>query len=207
MAAVLMSVAAFVLFVPYIAVRYRRRGELGLGNLALAFAGPLYGLALFFYVFAPFPPVRPDFCAAIGVRRPQLIPFQFLHDMGKSACGSGPMAMLNNPALTQVLLNVALFIPLGLSHRAGTHVAQQSRVPGIDDHHALLGLAEVVADLCPESIRSPRGDIGGQRLAGRGRDAQTIAVRQDHSPLLERPVDGRRRREVGDTGRAGSLVP
>ncbi|WP_327745776.1 VanZ family protein [Streptomyces europaeiscabiei] len=110
----LMSVAAFVLFVPYIAVRYRRRGELGLGNLALAFAGPLYGLALFFYVFAPFPPVRPDFCAAIGVRRPQLIPFQFLHDMGKSVSGSGPMAMLNNPALTQVLLNVALFIPLGM---------------------------------------------------------------------------------------------
>lgn len=113
-AALLMSVAAFVLFVPYIAVRYRRRGELGLGNLALAFAGPLYGLALFFYVFAPFPPVRSDFCAVIGVRRPQPIPFHFLHDMGKSATGSGPMAMLHNPALTQVLLNVALFIPLGM---------------------------------------------------------------------------------------------
>ncbi len=113
-AALLMSVAAFLLFVPYIAVRYRRRGELGLGNLALAFAGPLYGLALFFYVFAPFPPVRSDFCAVIGVRRPQLIPFHFLHDMGKSATGSGLMAMLHNPALTQVLLNVALFIPLGM---------------------------------------------------------------------------------------------
>ena len=113
-AALLMSVAAFALFVPYIAVRYRRRGELGLGNMALAFAGPLYGLALFFYVFAPFPPVRSDFCAVIGVRRPQLIPFNFLHDMGKSATGSGSMAMLHNPALTQVLLNVALFIPLGM---------------------------------------------------------------------------------------------
>ncbi|MFD5228728.1 VanZ family protein [Streptomyces qaidamensis] len=113
-ATLLMSVAAVVLFVPYIAVRYRRRGELGLGNMALAFAGPLYGLALFFYVFAPFPRLRPDFCAAIGVRRPQLIPFHFLHDMGKSATGNGPMAMLHNPALTQVLLNVALFIPLGM---------------------------------------------------------------------------------------------
>lgn len=114
LAALLMSVAAFVLFVPYIAVRYRRRGELGLGNLTLAFAGPLYGLALFFYVFAPFPSVWPEFCAAIGVRRPQLIPFHFLHDMGKSATGSGHTAMLHNPALTQVLLNVALFIPLGM---------------------------------------------------------------------------------------------
>ncbi|ELP66790.1 VanZ-like protein [Streptomyces turgidiscabies Car8] len=113
-AALLMSVAAVVLFVPYIAVRYRRRGELGLGNMALAFTGPLYGLALFFYVFAPFPTVRSDFCAVIGVRRPQLIPFHFLHDMGKSATGSGPAAMLHNPALTQVLLNVALFIPLGM---------------------------------------------------------------------------------------------
>ncbi|MDX2548964.1 VanZ family protein [Streptomyces sp. WI04-05B] len=114
LAALLMSVATFVLFVPYIAVRYRRRGELSPGNVALAFAGPLYGLALFFYVFAPFPPVRPDFCAAIGVRRPQLVPFHFLHDMGKSATGSSPMAVLNNPALTQVLLNVALFVPLGI---------------------------------------------------------------------------------------------
>ncbi|MEU2281684.1 VanZ family protein [Streptomyces sp. NPDC013178] len=113
-AALLMSVAASVLFVPYIAVRYRRRGELGLGNLALAFAGPLYGLALFFYVFAPFPPVGQDFCAAIGVRRPQLIPFHFAHDMGQSATGSGLVAVLHNPALTQVLLNVALFIPLGM---------------------------------------------------------------------------------------------
>jgi hypothetical protein len=113
-AALLMSVAAVVLFVPYIAVRYRQRGELGLGNLALAFAGPLYGLALFFYVFAPFPPVRSDFCAVIGVRRPQLLPFHFLHDMGRSATGEGPMAVLHNPALTQVLLNVALFIPLGM---------------------------------------------------------------------------------------------
>ncbi|MDX5562721.1 VanZ family protein [Streptomyces sp. ID05-04B] len=113
-AALLMSMAAVVLFVPYIAVRYRRRGELGLGNMALAFAGPLYGLALFFYVFAPFPRLRSDFCAAIGVRRPQLVPFHFLHDMAKSATGNGPMAMLHNPALTQVLLNVALFIPLGM---------------------------------------------------------------------------------------------
>ncbi|MDX3451301.1 VanZ family protein [Streptomyces sp. ME02-8801-2C] len=114
-AALLMSVAAAVLFVPYIAVRYRRRGELGMGNLALAFAGPLYGLALFFYVFAPFPQLRDDFCAVIGVRRPQLIPFHFLHDMGRAAGrGGGHVAMLHNPALTQVLLNVALFIPLGM---------------------------------------------------------------------------------------------
>ncbi|MDX3382321.1 VanZ family protein [Streptomyces niveiscabiei] len=113
-AALLMSVAAFVLFVPYIAVRYRRRGELGLGNLALAFAGPLYGLALFFYVFAPFPAVGSDFCAAVGVRRPQVIPFHFLHDMGRPAAGGGPTAVLHDPALTQVLLNVALFVPLGM---------------------------------------------------------------------------------------------
>ena len=33
-AALLMFVAAFVLFVPYIAVQYRRRGELGMGNAA-----------------------------------------------------------------------------------------------------------------------------------------------------------------------------
>ncbi len=113
-AALLMFVAAFVLFVPYIAVQYRRRGELGMGNAALAFTGPCYGLALFFYVFSPFPPVVTNFCAVIGIHRPQLIPFNFLHDMQKSATGNGLAATLHNPALTQVLLNVALFIPLGM---------------------------------------------------------------------------------------------
>ncbi|WP_420709587.1 VanZ family protein, partial [Streptomyces sp. FxanaA7] len=43
-----------------------------------------------------------------------VIPFHFLHDMGRSANGKGLTAMLQNPALTQVLLNVALFIPLGM---------------------------------------------------------------------------------------------
>ncbi|MDA3628370.1 VanZ family protein [Saccharopolyspora sp. WRP15-2] len=109
--AVILSV---VLFVPYVARQYRRRGELGMGNAALALAGLVYTLALFAYVLLPLPELRPDFCAVYGTSGPQWIPFNFLSDMQKDAIGTGVAATLRNPALTQVLLNVALFVPLGM---------------------------------------------------------------------------------------------
>ncbi|MEV0084384.1 VanZ family protein [Saccharopolyspora sp. NPDC050642] len=108
---VLLAVACFV---PYVARQYRRRGELGIGNAVLALAGLIYGLGLVAYVLVPFPTVGPDFCAVSGAGGPQLVPFNFLRDMQKEATGSGIAATLRNPALTQVLLNVALFVPLGM---------------------------------------------------------------------------------------------
>ncbi|MGW1679273.1 VanZ family protein [Saccharopolyspora sp. NPDC002376] len=105
---------AVVLFVPYVARQYRRRGELGIGNLALALVGLVYTLALFAYVLLPLPGLRPDFCAVYGTSGPQWIPFNFVNDMEKDAIGIGIAATLRNPALTQVLLNVALFVPLGM---------------------------------------------------------------------------------------------
>ncbi|QUH06054.1 VanZ family protein [Saccharopolyspora erythraea] len=107
-------VLAIALFVPYVARQYRRRGELGPGHAGLAFAGLLYGLGLIAYVLVPFPAVTPDFCATSSAGAPQWIPFNFLRDMQKEASGSGLVATLRNPALTQVVLNVALFAPLGM---------------------------------------------------------------------------------------------
>ncbi|KAA5825935.1 VanZ family protein [Saccharopolyspora hirsuta] len=105
---------AIALFVPYVARQYRRRGELGIGNAALALAGLVYSLALVAYVLLPMPELRPDFCAVHGTSGPQWTPFGFLDDMQKEAIGTGVAATLRNPALTQVLLNVALFVPLGM---------------------------------------------------------------------------------------------
>ncbi|RKT81959.1 Glycopeptide antibiotics resistance protein [Saccharopolyspora antimicrobica] len=113
-AIVLGALLAIALFVPYVARQYRRRGELGIGNAALALGGLVYSLGLIAYVLLPMPAMRPDFCAVHGTSGPQWIPFNFLTDMEKEAIGTGIAATLRNPALTQVLLNVALFLPLGM---------------------------------------------------------------------------------------------
>lgn len=108
------SVLAVALFVPYVARQYRRRGELGIGNAVLAVSGLVYSLALVAYVLLPLPQVGPDFCAVHGTSGPQWTPFGFLADMREEAVGTGIAATLRNPALTQVLLNVGLFVPLGM---------------------------------------------------------------------------------------------
>ena len=108
---------AVVLFVPYVARQYRRRGTLGVGNVVLAFAFLLYVLGLLAYVLLPLPQLTPDFCATSAASGPQLVPFRFLDDMAREQVGSGVVATLRNPALTQVLLNVALFVPLGMFAR------------------------------------------------------------------------------------------
>ncbi|WP_338604020.1 VanZ family protein [Saccharopolyspora sp. SCSIO 74807] len=105
---------AVVLFVPYVARQYRRRGQLGAGHLALALAAVVYGVSLVAYVLLPFPQLTPDFCATEGAGGPQWIPFNFLNDMRKEATGSGVLSVLSNPALTQIALNVGLFVPLGM---------------------------------------------------------------------------------------------
>lgn len=105
---------AVVLFVPYVARQYRMRGQLGAGHVALALAAVVYGVSLVAYVLLPFPQLTPDFCATEGAGGPQWLPFNFLNDMRKEATGSGVLSVLSNPALTQIALNVGLFVPLGM---------------------------------------------------------------------------------------------
>lgn len=112
-AVVLTAVLVVALFVPYVARQYRRRGELGFGHAALSMAGLLYALGLVAYVSVPLPTLTPDFCALHGVGV-QLQPLQFVVDMQKYATGGGLGGLLRNPALSQMLLNVALFVPLGM---------------------------------------------------------------------------------------------
>nr|WP_228046748.1 VanZ family protein [Saccharopolyspora sp. HNM0983] len=73
----------------------------------------LYALALAAYVLVPFPQVSPGFCARHGTT-PQWAPLRFLDDMVRSPASDGLAAVLRDPALTQILLNVALFVPFGM---------------------------------------------------------------------------------------------
>ncbi|MGI5130336.1 VanZ family protein [Pseudonocardia sp. CA-107938] len=95
---------AVVLLVPFVAASYRRRGELGWGRALLAAGALVYALALVAYVLLPLPTT--DTVCAAG---PQLRPFAFLGDVAKYHVGNP----LRNPAIQQVLFNVAPFVPLG----------------------------------------------------------------------------------------------
>nr|WP_281497324.1 ElyC/SanA/YdcF family protein [Ornithinimicrobium sp. F0845] len=66
-------------------------------------------MALWTYTILPLPAVEDLICD--GTLRAQFVPFRFLGDIDASG---GPVGLLHDPALRQVVLNVALFVPLGM---------------------------------------------------------------------------------------------
>ncbi len=101
---------AFVLVVPYVAISYRKRGELGLLRAIAAPAFLVYCFALVTYTLLPLPDVDAAYCATHeALRHPVWNPLQFLEDMRQFNTG-----LLDNPALRQVLFNVAFFVPWGV---------------------------------------------------------------------------------------------
>ena len=66
-------------------------------------------MALWTYTIVPLP--RPEELVCDGTVRAQLVPFRFLGDI---ETGGGVGGLLRDPALRQVILNIALFIPLGV---------------------------------------------------------------------------------------------
>ncbi|SHG09938.1 VanZ family protein [Streptoalloteichus hindustanus] len=117
-------VLAVLLFVPYVARQYRRRGELGPGQAVLAFGLLVHALAVIAYVLLPLPEITPDFCSGRGVHT-QLRPLAFLADIRHERVGAGVGALLRNPAFQQVAFNVALLVPTGMfvRHLFGRSVA------------------------------------------------------------------------------------
>ncbi|MFI7672693.1 VanZ family protein [Actinophytocola sp. NPDC049390] len=111
---------ALVLLVPFVFRSYRKRGEVGLGPGILAFAFLVYGLALVAYTLAPVPQIDDAWCADhTTFTHPQLNPLRFLSDIAKDRVAPGWRGVVTNPAVQQVVFNVALFVPLGafLRHR------------------------------------------------------------------------------------------
>ncbi|WP_337061394.1 VanZ family protein [Kineococcus sp. G2] len=115
---------ATALFVPYVAVQFRRRGTVGLVPSVLALAVLVHALAIVAYTLLPLPASTAQLCAD-GGERPQLVPGRFLAD----AAGLGlrtPADVVANAALQQFAFNVALFVPLGAFVR---HLTRRG-VPG-----------------------------------------------------------------------------
>lgn len=105
---------AVLLFVPYVAVSYRRRGELGAGHILLALAFLVYAMSLWTYTLLPIPQTTPAWCAQNAASHLQLRPLQFIADIRREQQGAGLRAFLQNPAVQSAVFNVALFVPLGM---------------------------------------------------------------------------------------------
>lgn len=102
-----------LLFVPYIAWSYRRRGTLGYGHALIAAASVIYAMALWTYTIVPLPDPRSVECTTA-----QLRPLASLGEIDLAANGLG------DPALVQLVMNVALFVPFGMlvRHLTGARI-------------------------------------------------------------------------------------
>src|SRR5699024_5101530 len=98
---------AVLAFVPFVAISYRRRGGLTFWHTLMWLAAAIYAMALWTYTLLPIPSADEVTCAAV-----QLRPFQFVADIFSFDTGS-VRALMTNPAVLQVVLNVVLFAPLG----------------------------------------------------------------------------------------------
>lgn len=110
LAVLLGALAGIVLFVPFVAVSYRRRGTVTLGRGLLWAAGLVYFWAIWTYTLLPLPTSTTLRCAGTN-----LTAFAFLDDMAEVVhkYGNHPLAVLTDPVVVQVALNVVLFVPLG----------------------------------------------------------------------------------------------
>lgn len=105
--AIIIGVAiGIVLFVPFVAIAYRRHGGLTLGRFILWAAALVYFLAIWTYTLLPLP--DPDAISCAGTN---LNLMAFVDDIRGAIARPGNT--LRDPAFLQLALNVVLFVPLG----------------------------------------------------------------------------------------------
>ncbi len=126
------GVVAVVLFIPVAAYEYRRDGRLGAGDLTTLITGAVYGLSLWTYTLLPLPD-RGDF-------RCRVAQTDLLGTIGlMGSPDDGVRVFLRDPAVQQVLLNVLLFVPLGvfvrLVLRRGRRGPISRRLEALVDEH------------------------------------------------------------------------
>ncbi|WP_109208827.1 MULTISPECIES: VanZ family protein [Microbacterium] len=101
-------VVGVLLFVPFVALSYRRRGGFGFGRFVLWGAALIYVMAVWTYTLLPLP--DPDSIRCAGVN----FDVTAIADDIRGAIARRGTAAATDPAVLQLLLNVLLFVPLGL---------------------------------------------------------------------------------------------
>lgn len=123
-----------VMLVPLLVVQSRRYGRLDAGRLVAAGALAVYLTVLVFYTLFPLP--APDWCSVNTPPTPQLTPLASFNEVVEATRGLSWSSTLTSPAVLQLVLNVALFVPFGVLIRS---VLETRRVTTV-----LAGLATSV---------------------------------------------------------------
>lgn len=101
-----------VAFVPVLIHQFRRFGAPSLGRMVLIFTNFVYVSALIAYTIFPVPPLSDEYCAS-HPRHFILDPTEYFRDMAHHFAGAPIMEVLTSSSMMQMVLNVALFVPLG----------------------------------------------------------------------------------------------
>jgi hypothetical protein len=101
-------VLAILGFVPAAALHYRRAGRFSGRDLLALVVLPVYGLALWTYTLLPLPDPSEVICQDALTE-----PLHFVDDLRRVWDGS-VLGLLRDPVFLQIVLNVALFVPMGV---------------------------------------------------------------------------------------------
>lgn len=114
LAVVLGALLSVVLVVPMIALQYRQWGTLSFSRLFLILAFMLYLIAVPMYTLLPTGAPIDRICELGTSPKPLLEPFRFVRDLRWAAQTMTPRAFVASALVQQIVLNVILFIPLGI---------------------------------------------------------------------------------------------
>lgn len=107
------GVGFLVLLIPALTVQYRRYGRLSGRRLLGTAAACVYGVAVLIFTLFPLPTIA-EACGGRTGAKLQAIPFHFMADIAEETRGLSLPAAMTSFAVLQVVLNVVLFVPLGL---------------------------------------------------------------------------------------------
>lgn len=107
-----------VAFVPYVALSYRRHGRFSTGKALLTAAAVVYLMAVWAYTLLPLPNPATLVCAGTNLEL-----FKFVDQLSEASQRSDGriVSFISDPLVMQLVLNVLLFIPLGVLVRLLAH--------------------------------------------------------------------------------------
>lgn len=107
---------SLVAFVPILIHQFRRYGKPSPGRMTLIFTNFVYITAVIAYTIFPVPSLSREDCADTS-HMLVLDPTEYFRDMAHQFAGQSVTTVLTSWAMLQMLLNVALFVPLGFYAR------------------------------------------------------------------------------------------
>ncbi|MDR1355323.1 MAG: VanZ family protein [Propionibacteriaceae bacterium] len=104
---------SLLLYVPVVIFQYRRYGKFSFSRSIWLCIGLVYLTAVISYTLFPLPNITADFCAT-HPRHFILDPTLYFRDMVRSFTGRPLSELLRSEEMMQMVLNVVLFVPLGV---------------------------------------------------------------------------------------------